>query len=170
LKKAPLSRKSEKGKDPGNDNFRLSSMHEVKDLLWTRLLPDVGREINKEEWIRHGGKWIIFDRKEEIIGLAGKLGPSIDSGEIDSAKYWNRDPSAICVYSLDRDKGRIWAILKKLGAGHNRVWEYDYAWDKNILSPVNFAYSWFSKFRTILQSYGLVGTVLLIREIVKPGK
>jgi hypothetical protein len=143
-------------------------MHEVRDMLWTRLLPDAGREINREEWMRHGGKWILFDSKEAIIYLAGKLGPSIDSGEIESAKYWNRDPGAICVYSLDRDKEKIWDILRKLGAGYKRVWEYDYAWDKNIQNPVNFMYSWFSKFRTILQSYGLVGTLQLIREILKP--
>jgi hypothetical protein len=143
-------------------------MHEVKDMLWTWLLPDAGREVSREEWIRHGGKWIIFDRKEDIINLAEKLGPPIDSGEIESAKYWNKDPGAICVYSLDRDKDKIWDILRKLGAGNNRVWEYDYAWDKNIRNPVNFMYSWFSKFRTILQSYGLAGTLQLIKEILKP--
>jgi hypothetical protein len=143
-------------------------MHKVKDILWTRLLPDAAREINREEWIRHGGKWIIFDSRERIINLAEKLGPTIDSGEIESAKYWNKDPSAICVYSLDRDKDKIWDILKKIGTGNDKVWEYDYAWDKNIQNPVNFMYSWFSKFRTILQSYGLVGTLQLIREILKP--
>jgi hypothetical protein len=143
-------------------------MHEVKDMLWTRLLPDAGREIIREEWIRHGGKWILFDSKARIIDLAEKLAPTIDSGEIESAKYWNKDPGAICVYSLDRDKDRTWDILRKLGAGNNKVWEYDYAWGKNIRNPVNFMYSWFSKFRTILQSYGLVGTLQLIKEILKP--
>ncbi|MEJ2684104.1 MAG: hypothetical protein P8Z71_06890 [Candidatus Sulfobium sp.] len=143
-------------------------MREVKDMLWTWLLPDAEREINRGEWVRHGGKWIIFDSKERLTGLAEKMGPLIDSGEIESAKYWNKDPSAICVYSLDRDKDKTWDILKKLGAGNSKVWEYDYAWDKNIQNPVNFMYSWFSKFRTILQSYGLVGTLELIREILKP--
>jgi hypothetical protein len=143
-------------------------MHEVKDMLWTWLLPDAEREIKREEWARHGGKWIIFDSKEGIIKLAAKLGPPIDSGEIESAKYWNKDPGAICVYSLDRDKDKVLDILKKFGAGNDKVWEYDYAWDKNIQNPVNFMYSWFSKFRTILQSYGLVGTLQLIREILKP--
>jgi hypothetical protein len=145
-------------------------MHEVKDMLWTWLLPDAPRETDREEWMRHGGKWIIFDRKEQIVALAKKLGPSIDSGEIESAKYWNKDPGAICVYSLDRDKDKTGDILLKLGSGTDRVWEYDYAWDKNIQNPVNFMYSWFSKFRTILQSYGLIGTLQLIREILKPGK
>ncbi len=143
-------------------------MHKVKDMLWTRLLPETERSINKEEWTRHGGKWIIFARKDSIELLAEKLGRMIDSGEIESAKYWNEDPSAICVYSLDRDRGRVWDILKGIGAGNDKVWEYDYAWDKNIQNPVNFIYSWFSKFRTILQSYGLAGTLRLIKEVLKP--
>jgi hypothetical protein len=143
-------------------------MRQVKDLLWTWLLPDAEREVNREEWIRHGGKWILFDSKERIVKLAEKLGPPIDSNEIESAKYWNRDPGAICVYSLDRDKDKTLDILKKFGTWNNKVWEYDYAWDKNIQNPVNFMYSWFSKFRTILQSYGLFGTLQLIKEILKP--
>lgn len=143
-------------------------MHEAKDILWTWLFPDARRDIDREEWIRHGGKWILFDRKDRILRLAKKLEPMIDSGEIERAKCWNKDPSAICVYSLDRDKEKIWEILKGLGAGNNMVWEYDYAWDKNIKNPVNFMYSWFSKFRTILQSYGLAGTLQLIKELLKP--
>src|SRR5512139_1027294 len=143
-------------------------MHEVKDILWTWLLHDAERDINREEWIRYGGKWIIFDKKDRIVALAEKLRLLIDSGKIQSAKYWNEDPSAICVYSLDRDKEKVWDILKGLGAGNDKVWEYDYAWDKNIQNPVNFIYSWFSKIRTILQSYGLAGTLRLIKEILKP--
>ncbi len=137
-------------------------------MLWTRLLPDVPEDTDREEWQRHGGKWIIFDRKDRIVRLAKKLEPFIDSGEIKSAKYWNKDPSAINVYSLDRDKNKTWEILKKLGAGNSKVWEYDYALDKNILDPVSFMYSWFSKFRTIFQSYGLIGALALIREVLKP--
>ena len=143
-------------------------MREVKDLLWTWLLPEVQREVDRQEWTRSGGKWIIFDRKDRLVVLAGRLGPLIDSGEIESAKYWNRDPGAICVYSLDRDREKTWDILRGLGAGNDKVWEYDYAWDKNIQNPVNFLYSWFSKFRTILQSYGIAGTLQLIKEILKP--
>lgn len=143
-------------------------MRTAKDLLWTWLIPDTAREVDRENWLRHGGKWIIFDRKEKIVDLAERLGPLIDSGEIESAKYWNEDPSAICVYSLDTDREKTWEILKRLGAAGSKVWEYDYAWDKNISKPLDFAFSWFSKFRTILQSYGLCGTVELIREVLKP--
>jgi len=143
-------------------------MRKLKDMLWTWLLPDVQRDIDRQEWTRSGGKWIIFDRKNRIEELAGRLGPLIDSGKIESAKYWNKDPCAICVYSLDRDKDATWEILRELGAGKDKVWEYDYAWEKNIRDPVNFTYSWFSKFRTILQSYGVLETLQLIREVLTP--
>lgn len=143
-------------------------MHKYKDMLWTWLIPDVQKDVDKEDWFRHGGKWIIFDKKEKITDLADKLSPLIDTGEITSAKYWNEDPSAICVYSIDRDKERVWEILKKFGAGNSAVWEYDYAWDKNIKNTFDFLYSWFSKFRTILQSYGILGTLRLIKEVLKP--
>ncbi len=143
-------------------------MRELKDMLWTWLLPDAQRDMDRGEWIRHGGKWIIFDKKDRIVVLAEKLRLLIDSGEIERAKYWNGDPSAICVYSLDREKEKVRDILKKLGAGNDKVWEYDYAWDKNIRNPLNFMYSWFSKITTILKSYGLTGTLRLINEILKP--
>ena len=145
-------------------------MRVMRDKLWTWLLPDVERPAGKEEWLRHGGKWIIFDRRESIMKLSEGLKPYIDSGEILSAKYWNGDPSAINVYSLDSDRKRVWTVLRELGAGNNKVWEYDYAFDKNIRNPVHFIYSWYSKFRTILQSYGLIGTINLVREILKPEK
>ncbi|MFN3480903.1 MAG: hypothetical protein ACK415_11030 [Thermodesulfovibrionales bacterium] len=142
-------------------------MRVIKDLLWTWLLPERSQYIDEKEWIRKGGKWIIFDRKDRIIRLAERLGPYIDSGQIRSAKYWNKDPSAICVYSFDYEKGYILEILQKLGAGGQRVWEYDYAWDKNIARPFDFVYSWYSKFRTILQSYGIIGSLRLIRDILQ---
>jgi|Deesub1362A_J573_1020465.scaffolds.fasta_scaffold13188_2 hypothetical protein len=145
-------------------------MRIIKDKLWTWLLPDVESSADKEEWLRHGGKWIIFDRKDAIEKLSERLKPYIESGEILCAKYWNGNPSAINVYLLDRDKERVWEILKTLGASNSKVWEYDYAFDKNIRNPIQFIYSWCSKFRTILQSYGLLGTINLIREILKSGK
>lgn len=136
-------------------------------MLWTWLLPDAIREFNRPVWMEHGGKWIIFDKRDSISALAEKLGPLIDTGEIESAKYWNEDPSAICVYCLDTDKEKTWDILKGLGAGSSRVWEYDYAMDKNLKDPLTFIYSWGSKFRTILQSYGIFGSIRLARELLK---
>jgi hypothetical protein len=145
-------------------------MHKARDILWTRLIPDALREIDHGVWRGHGGKWIVFDSREKIVGLSERLVPHLDAGEIEGAKYWNGDPSAICVYSLDRDRKRVGQLLDGLGAGPDRVWEYDYAWDKNIKSPLMFLYSWYSKLSTILRSYGIIGTLRLIQEILKSGK
>ena len=141
-------------------------MKTAKDLLWTWLLPDEQRAFDRAEWVRRGGKWIVFDKGDEIAALAGRLAPFIDSGEIASAKCWNGDPSAINVYSLDRDRGKVRRVLKQAGARYVLVWEYDYAMIKNLLRPMTFAYSWFSKFRTILASYGLAGSIRLFRQVL----
>lgn len=143
-------------------------MRRVEDRLWIWLMPDQPGRGPGKEWHRHGGKWIVFDAKERLESLAERLGPSIDSGEIESAKYWKGDPSAINVYSLDSSKERVLDILKDLGAGRSRVWEYDYAWDRNFRAPFSFVYSWCSKFNTILRSYGVIGAFRLAREVIKP--
>lgn len=139
-------------------------MHMMKDKLWTWLLPDTERSVDEDQWFHHGGKWIIFGRKAQIVRLAEKVSTFIDTGEIQSAKYWNGDPSAINVYALDRDKEKTRGILHKLGAGNRIVWEYDYAWCRNLTSPVSFLYSWSSKFVTIVRSCGIRDTLELIRE------
>lgn len=142
-------------------------MRQRKDEIWTWLLPDEPDEIDRSTWFRSGGKWIVFDDEDRIKNLAKKLEPYIDAGEIKSAKYWNGNPSAINVYSLDRERWRTRTILKDLGARYVLVWEYDYAWGKNLLSPFTFAYSWFSKFRTILNSRGVAGSMQLLKEALK---
>ena len=145
-------------------------MHTAKDILWTCLIPDVLRAIDHNAWRYHGGKWIVFDSREKIVSLSERLGPHLEAGKIEGAKYWNGDPSAICVYSLYRDRKRVGELLDSLGAGTDRVWEYDYAWDKNIRSPLTFLYSWYAKLSTILRSYGIMGTLRLIEEMLKPRK
>jgi hypothetical protein len=145
-------------------------MRKKRDLLWTWLIAERAISSQRGDWTRHGGKWIIFDKREKIVGLAERLGPHLDAGEVEGAKYWNEDPSALCVYSLDIDRDKVRDLLERLGAGRDRVWEYDYAWDKNIRSPVTFLYSWCSKLTTILRSYGIAGTLRLIREVLKPGR
>ena len=47
------------------------------------------------------------DRKKKIMELARKLEPFIDSGAIESAKFWNGDSSAINVYSLARNREKV---------------------------------------------------------------
>ena len=145
-------------------------MEIVKDRLWTRLLPEKGTQVDEKAWREHGGKWIIFDSKDKIEALAQKLENPIESGEIQSAKFWNKDPGAICVYSLDSKKEDVEEKLKTFGASKSRVWEYDFAWDKNVQKPLDFFYSQSTKFRTILKSYGCVGTLRLIKELLTPGE
>jgi hypothetical protein len=141
-------------------------MKTSRDKLWTWLSPDEPRTFDRREWMSRGGKWIVFDNKDAITALAEKLAPFIDSGEIESAKYWNGDPSAINVYSLDRDRWKVMTILKQAEARYVLVWEYDYALGKNLLRPLTFVFSWFSKFRTILESYGLSGSMRLLRQVL----
>jgi hypothetical protein len=108
----------------------------------------------------------VFEDRKAIEALAEKRAPFIDAGKIASAKYWNGDPSAINVYSLDRDREKVRALLKEAEARYVLVWEYDYALGKNLRSPFTFAYSWFSKFRTILASYGLAGSIQLVKKVL----
>ena len=105
-------------------------MHQIKDDIWTRLLPDTQRLIENLTWSRSGGKWIIFDDENRIKELAEKLAPFIDAGEIESAKYWNGNPSAINVYSLDLDRWKTRKILKDLGARYVLVWSTITHWTK----------------------------------------
>ncbi len=142
-------------------------MKQTSNDVWIRLIPDEPRDIDRKMWLLRGGKWIVFDDEDRIRGLAAGLAPYIDSGEIESAKYWNGDPSAINVYSLDRDRWKTRKILKDLGARYVLVWEYDYAIARNLLRPATFVYSWISKFRTILQSRGLAENMRLLKEAAK---
>lgn len=132
-------------------------------------MPDRAHDVDNEKWVSQGGKWIVFDSMDRILELGERLAPYISSGEVHGAKYWNGDPSAICVYSLDTGRDRTLELLRELGAGEKRVWEYDYAWDRNIGSPCSFLYSQTSKLRTILQSYGIAGSARLFLEVFGSG-
>jgi hypothetical protein len=129
--------------------------------------PDSGNLALDPRWFRHGGKWIVFDTLARIELLAGRLAPYIDGGEIAGAKYWNEDPSAINVYSLDHDRRRSAEILRALGAKGHKVWEYDDAWDKNLAHPCTFLYSQTSKLWTIARSRGFTGTLGLAVEALR---
>lgn len=142
-------------------------MKKVESAMWVWLLPEEREWAAGEEWARHGGKWIVFDTREHIEALAARLGPFIDSGEIAGGKFWNGDPSGLNVYSLDSDRDRVRKILADLDAGNSMAWEYDYAWDKNLRAPFSFLYSWCSKFRTILQSYGVGGAFRLMKAALQ---
>jgi len=141
-------------------------MRIVEDKVWTWFLPDNKRAVDQERWLHHGGKWIVFARKEKVMELAYKLESFINSGSIESAKCWNGDPSAINVYSLDKDREKIKEILEELGAARHKVWEYDYEWGKNVTRPIDFLYSWSSKLMTIFKSYGVGGTARLFKDMM----
>jgi hypothetical protein len=142
-------------------------MRRRSDPVWTWLSPDAGDRAPDRHWFRHGGKWIVFDTLARIESLAGRLAPYIDGGEIPGAKYWKGDPSAINVYSLDRDRRRSAEILRDLGATGHKVWEYDHAWDKNLAHPCTFLYSQTSKLWTIARSRGLTGMLGLVVEALR---
>ena len=150
--------------------FYNTSMKVNKEKIWTWYIPNEPKKIQHDYWIKSGGKWIVFDRKDRITALAEALQPYIDAGEIVGAKCWNGDPSAVNVYCLDRDREKTRLLLDRLGAGHSRVWEYDYAWKKNIRKPFDFTYSWGLKLTTILRSYGMLGSLRLMLELFIPGK
>jgi hypothetical protein len=143
-------------------------MRIVREKIWTWFLPDADRPVNPDLWYQYGGKWLVFDRLEKIMVLAHKLEPFIDTGDINSAKCWNGDPSGLNVYSLDKDREKVKTIMETCGAKPRKVWEYDYAWGKNVTRPLDFIYSWASKFITILKSYGIRGAIRLIKDVGKP--
>ncbi|MDX1762931.1 MAG: hypothetical protein R3231_01285 [bacterium] len=142
----------------------------VNSQFWTGTLPDREQEMDPPLWRAQGGKRIVFDDKANIEILSKKRAPFIQSGQVDSAKYWNRDPSAICVYSLDREKEQVARILVRLGTSRYRAWQVDYAGDKNLQQPLNLVYSQLSKFRTILKSDGCAGTLGLMQAFLTVGQ
>ncbi len=124
--------------------------------FWTWILPSKERE--SKGWEEYGGKWIVFDGKDRFEAFARVLDPYIERGEIESAKYWNWDTSALCIYCLDKDRDRVKEILVKHGF-KPRVWDYDYAHLKNITRPLNWTVSHFSKLWVLIRSFGIRGTL-----------
>lgn len=115
----------------------------IETEYWIWILPSQRRELPKE-WATRGGKWLIFDKRENLEKLAEKLEPYVESGLIHSAKYAPEENSVMCVYCLDYEKEKVWEILQKLGV-QRRIWKYDYQtlqdwtiggklWLKNISS------------------------------------
>ncbi len=135
-------------------------LHETEFWIW--ILPSKPRE--PENWEEYGGKWIVFEDKDKLAAKAKEIEPYVESGEIESAKYWNWDTSALCVYSLDTDRNNVREILLKHGL-KPRVWDYDYAHNKNITRPVNWTVSHFSKLYVLLKSFGVRGTLRFLLSI-----
>lgn len=134
-----------------------------KTEFWTWVLP--GKQREPKDWEEYGGKWIVFNKKERMEKLAKQLEPYVERGEIESAKYWNWDTSALCVYCLDKDRDRVKLILSEHGF-KPRVWDYDYAHLKNITRPLNWTVSHFSKLWVLLRSFGVRGTLRFLIGII----
>jgi len=94
---------------------------------WIWIRPQNAVKLPKD-WPQHGGKWLIFDKRERLDGLAARLDPFVEKRMIRGAKY-NREPGSkttpvMCVYCLDGEKDEVWAILEKLGV-HRHIWKDD---------------------------------------------
>lgn len=37
-----------------------------KEKIWTWFLPNQSKEICRADWMKSGGKWIVFDREDRI--------------------------------------------------------------------------------------------------------
>ena len=78
-------------------------MRQTKDEIWTWLLPETPRKIDRSTWFRSGGKWIVFDDEDRIRDLAEKLAPHIDAGEIESAKSLSLDIHVFMVFQVSNN-------------------------------------------------------------------
>jgi hypothetical protein len=58
--------------------------------------------------------------------------------------------------------------VESCGAKRLKVWEYDYAWGKNVARPMDFIYSWASKFITIYKSISIRGAIQLFKDSLNP--
>lgn len=107
-------------------------MRQVRKFPFTYCLPDSPNErfleLGSEEWRRHGGRWVIFNRRKAVDEWVTALAPYIDSGTIREAKYYSGftgDPSALIVYTLDSELEESSDLLRSLGVRGRSVWEYE---------------------------------------------
>jgi hypothetical protein len=103
---------------------------------WIWVIPSSGKCVfgfknakEREEYLGHYGKWLIFELRERLDKLAALLDTYVERGEIDSAKY-GRKPglgskvSVMCVYCDDRRREKVWEVLASFGVT-KRIWKYD---------------------------------------------
>lgn len=131
-----------------------------KTPIWTWILPDNQTE-ESSSWKENGGKWLVYGSLDEMEGLSSDLDRHIQMGDIVSAKFWNAsETSAMCVYSLDRDRDRTKHALMGLGF-RPTAWEYDYARKKNWTRP-RFFLSAFHKSLILVRTFGVFGALRFI--------
>ena len=107
-------------------------MRTVRKFPFTYCLPEAANQryeqLGSAEWRRHGGRWVIFNRRARVDEWIARLEPYIDSGEIREAKFYTGftgDPSALIVYTLDEEGEDAWILLQALGVEGRRLWEYE---------------------------------------------
>jgi hypothetical protein len=107
-------------------------MRTMRRFPFTYCLPDAANrrylELGSTEWHRHGGRWVVFNRRAKVDRWIASLAPSIDSGEIREAKFYSGftgDPSALIVYTLDHEKEAAWQHLQELSVEGRKLWEYE---------------------------------------------
>ncbi len=107
-------------------------MRQLRKFPFTFCFPDEPnerfRELGSSRWRRHGGRWVIFNRRPKVDQWVAKIAPYIDSGEIREAKFYSGftgDPSALIVYTLDTEQDSSWELLSGLGVEGRRIWEYE---------------------------------------------
>ena len=98
---------------------------------WDSPIAYKGKELTKEEYLDHWGKWVLMDEREKLDELAAKLDPYVESGAIQSIKYsrspehiFDIDSCVMCVFCDDRDREEVWQILSSLGVTL-KAWVYD---------------------------------------------
>ena len=74
-------------------------MRKKTDLLWTWLIPEGERNPDRSVWMRHGGKWIIFDSLKNVVELAERLSPCLESGEVEREILEQRPERPLRVFS-----------------------------------------------------------------------
>jgi hypothetical protein len=107
-------------------------MQTFRQFPFTYCLPDTEtprhRDFHTDDWRQHGGRWVIFNRRRKVDRWVERLGPYIDSGEVRQAKFYSGftgDPSALIVYTLDRERDNVWRFLQHLGVEGRHLWEYE---------------------------------------------
>lgn len=138
-----------------------------EDFFWRWIFrekkerEEAEKKAQSTEWEESGGKWLVYADKEKIEKAEKEIEKFVEKGEIEAAKYWKLSkPSALCVYSLDKDREKTRKILLSMNLKPS-VWEYDYARSKNIWRP-RFWLSAFRKLRILISTFGIFGTIKFI--------
>ena len=102
----------------------------MKILIDSGFIHYINRNVKLDK--KTTGKWLIFDKLENLDYLFHKLNPFIENGKLSHIKFTHRaldDPfkdktPVMCIYADDNNKEEVWNILSKLGV-NKKIWKYD---------------------------------------------